>query len=173
MKSCLRRCRPLGGGVQRDVGKRTVGVLAEGRDRADADHDDQGQHDGIFDRGRTVLTFHEPNHRCTPISHDLSPFISVSRPRSGLYPIRIPQTSLLEADWRSRNARNQTSLRQLGDPPRRTHSFASPLHSGFAIIEDHRGVSATAGCCIVCREHCVTRSTTKPRLHNRNSQIKR
>src|SRR5437867_3490847 len=35
-------------------GEGGVGVLAQSRDRADADHDDEGQHDRVFDRGRAV-----------------------------------------------------------------------------------------------------------------------
>ncbi len=36
-------------------GERAVGVLAEGGDGGDAHHDDQGQHDRVFDRGRAVF----------------------------------------------------------------------------------------------------------------------
>src|SRR5262249_14135854 len=36
-----------------------VGVVAEGAGGSQADHDDQGQHDGILDRGRAVFLLQE------------------------------------------------------------------------------------------------------------------
>src|SRR5947207_2925176 len=39
--------------------ERRVGVVAEGRNRADADNDNQGQHDGVFNCGRAIFGLHE------------------------------------------------------------------------------------------------------------------
>src|SRR5260370_936136 len=46
-----------------------VGVLAEGGDGADADHDDQGQHDGVLDGGRAVFTLQEVHDRFRQVTH--------------------------------------------------------------------------------------------------------
>src|SRR5262245_46483398 len=50
------------GGVQGHVAERFVGVGAHGRDGREAHHDDQGQHDGILDRSRAVLSLQKSNH---------------------------------------------------------------------------------------------------------------
>src|SRR5262245_8117323 len=42
-----------------DGGKGLIGVGAQGRDGRDAHHDDQGQHDGVLDRGRAVFRLEE------------------------------------------------------------------------------------------------------------------
>jgi len=39
-----------------DRRERLVGVATEGRDGGDAHHDDEGQHDCVFDRGRAVFS---------------------------------------------------------------------------------------------------------------------
>src|SRR2546421_485806 len=43
-----RRLRRRSGGVQSHVVKRVVGVLAQGGDGRDADHDDEGEHHCVF-----------------------------------------------------------------------------------------------------------------------------
>jgi hypothetical protein len=53
--------------------ERRVGVLAEGRDRREADHDDEGQHDRILNRGRAVFTLKEIDHCFGELTHDVSP----------------------------------------------------------------------------------------------------
>ena len=46
--------RPLQGGA--DVGERGVGLLADGLDRRQADHDDQRQHHGILNGGGAIFS---------------------------------------------------------------------------------------------------------------------
>jgi len=46
-------------GNNADGTKGLVGVVAEGGDGGDAHHDDQGQHDGVLDRGRAVFALQE------------------------------------------------------------------------------------------------------------------
>ena len=46
-----------------------VALVAEGRDRDDADHDDQGQHDGVFDGRRAIFTLEEIHHAAGQIFH--------------------------------------------------------------------------------------------------------
>jgi len=43
--------------------KGLVGVTTKGRDGADAHHDDQGQHDSIFDRSWAIFMFQETDNR--------------------------------------------------------------------------------------------------------------
>src|SRR5207245_2410068 len=52
-----------------DVVERVAGVGAEGADRRDADHDDQGQHDRVLDRRRAVVTLQEVHHRILELTH--------------------------------------------------------------------------------------------------------
>src|SRR5262245_17749403 len=47
------------GGVVGHGGEGRVGVLAKGRDRGEADDDDQRQHHGVFHGGRAVLALDE------------------------------------------------------------------------------------------------------------------
>ena len=50
--------------------ERGVRILTEGGDRGDANHDDQGQHHGVFNRGRTIFTLEEiDNRRNETIQH--------------------------------------------------------------------------------------------------------
>src|SRR5262245_60314645 len=53
--------RLAGGAADRiaDAGEGLVGIGAEGGDGGDAHHDDQGQHDGVLNRGRAVFTRQE------------------------------------------------------------------------------------------------------------------
>src|SRR5262245_23333718 len=53
-----------------DGGEGLVGVGAEGRDGGDADHDDQGQHHGVLDRRRAVLTLQKIHHALSKLTHD-------------------------------------------------------------------------------------------------------
>lgn len=41
--------------------KRGVGVLPEDGNRAEAHHDDESEHDGVFDRGRAIFLRQETN----------------------------------------------------------------------------------------------------------------
>ena len=52
-----------------DVGEGVAGVGAEGRDRGDAHHDDQGQHDGVLDRGRAVFFPQEVHNKLSKRVH--------------------------------------------------------------------------------------------------------
>src|SRR5437762_2212585 len=52
-----------------DGGEGGVGVLAEGRDGADADDDDQGEHDGVLDRGRAVFRLQELDDILRELTH--------------------------------------------------------------------------------------------------------
>src|SRR2546421_11025031 len=66
-----------------DGGERRVGVLAEGRDGADAHDDDQGEHDGVLDRGRAVFRLQELHDTLGELTHgSVSGFGSGSRSRS-------------------------------------------------------------------------------------------
>src|SRR5262245_15949376 len=67
--------RAVGRGVEGDVAERVAGVGAEGGDRRDADHDDQGQHDRVLDRGRAVLAPQEPLEAGEPLLHETLPFL--------------------------------------------------------------------------------------------------
>ena len=42
--------------------ERRVDLRADGRDRADADHNNQGQHDGVLNSGRAVFRREEFRH---------------------------------------------------------------------------------------------------------------
>src|SRR5437899_2182584 len=59
------------GGADRraDGGERRVGVLTQGGNGADADHDDQGQHDRVLDGRRAVFTLQELNHEVAKLTH--------------------------------------------------------------------------------------------------------
>src|SRR5436309_11674771 len=52
--SALRSAAGAADGIG-DVLERGLGVAAQGRDGADADDDDQGQHDRVLDGGRAVV----------------------------------------------------------------------------------------------------------------------
>src|SRR4051794_3033758 len=69
-------CRSAGGraDLAADRAERAVGVLAEGGDGGEAHHDDQGQHDRVFDRRRAVFTLDEIDNRFRQVTHEtLSP----------------------------------------------------------------------------------------------------
>src|SRR5207244_614015 len=68
-RSSLRR----GGQRGADRGERRVGLGAERGDGANADHDDQGQHDRVLDCRRAVFTFHEINDEIGELTHMSSP----------------------------------------------------------------------------------------------------
>src|SRR5262249_17813517 len=57
------------GDLVADVLERVAGVGAEGADRRDAHHDDQGQHDGVLDRGRAVFVLQEVQGELTKLTH--------------------------------------------------------------------------------------------------------
>ncbi len=52
-----------------DRRERLVGVAAQGRDCSDANHDDEGEHDGIFDRGRAIFTLDEFDDKLAQLLH--------------------------------------------------------------------------------------------------------
>src|SRR5437660_1372987 len=52
-----------------DVAEGVVGVGAERRDRRDAHDDDQGQHDGVLDRGRAVFVLQESDQVLRELLH--------------------------------------------------------------------------------------------------------
>src|SRR5438552_2900239 len=60
-----RALRPSSAGDAADVGsdgvERGVGVLAERLDRADANDDDESEHDGVFDGGGAILVLEKAN----------------------------------------------------------------------------------------------------------------
>jgi hypothetical protein len=48
------------GDLAADIAEGVVGVAAQSRDGGDAHHDNQGQHDGVFDCGWTVFVVEKP-----------------------------------------------------------------------------------------------------------------
>src|SRR5947209_5380357 len=74
LDSCgmLGRSATAGQGVL-DGRERGVGVLAQGRDGADAHHDDQGEHDRVLDGGRAVFGLDELDQVLRELTHDNSP----------------------------------------------------------------------------------------------------
>src|SRR5437868_1112734 len=62
-----------GDGLAGHVAERVVGVRAEGGDGGDADHDDQGQHHGVFDGRRAVFTLQEVHELFRQGAHVSSP----------------------------------------------------------------------------------------------------
>ena len=56
-----------------DEAERLVGVRAEGGDGGDADHDDQGQHHGVLDRGRAIFLLQERNQALGQAAHLVLP----------------------------------------------------------------------------------------------------
>jgi hypothetical protein len=69
-----RRARTLEGSVQTDVVEGPVGVLAKGRYGAKANHNDEGEHDRIFNCRRTVFVFQKSVRGIAPATHTMSPF---------------------------------------------------------------------------------------------------
>jgi hypothetical protein len=61
--------------------ERLVGVGTEGRDGRDADHDDEGQHDGVLDCGRAIFLAQEACGPGDPLVHN-SPLLPIPRSRS-------------------------------------------------------------------------------------------
>src|SRR2546428_122071 len=57
------------GQVVGHVGERLVGVGADRGDGGDAHHDDQGEHDGVFDRGRAVFPLQELDDALQHLEH--------------------------------------------------------------------------------------------------------
>jgi hypothetical protein len=53
-----------------DRGKRLVRVGAQGGDRSDADHDDEGQHHGVFDSRRAVFRLEKRDNELSKLPHD-------------------------------------------------------------------------------------------------------
>src|SRR5207244_12603707 len=77
--------------VQGHVAEDLVGIAAQGRDRGDADDNDQGQHDGVLDRRRTVFRLHELNQLVIPLAHNFAPFL---KPRpTGAAPAKPPSST--------------------------------------------------------------------------------
>src|SRR5439155_6963378 len=64
-----------------------VGVVAQGRDRTDADHDDQGEHDRVFNGGRAIFGLDELDQVFGELTHD-SVLSGLVRP-----PVRSPDSS--------------------------------------------------------------------------------
>src|SRR3989442_1771111 len=56
-----------------DVGEGVAGVGAQGSDGRDAHHDDQGQHDGMLDRGRAVFVLQETYQCLAEVTHLTKP----------------------------------------------------------------------------------------------------
>src|SRR5207253_381846 len=55
-----------------DIAEGVIGVGAQRRDRRDAHDDNQGQHDGVLDRGRAVFVLQEVNQVLTELTHGAS-----------------------------------------------------------------------------------------------------
>src|SRR6202022_2405093 len=49
------------------------GVGAQGRDGGDAHHDDEGEHDGVLDRGRAVFVLQETDQVLRELTHVPNP----------------------------------------------------------------------------------------------------
>src|SRR5262245_40080884 len=74
-----RNTRSAGGRIDllADVAEVVRRVRAEGADRGDAHHDNQGQHDRVFDRRRAVFTLQEVDHCILEFTqHDSVPFVA-------------------------------------------------------------------------------------------------
>src|SRR5439155_756689 len=65
-----------------DAGERLVGVRAQRGDRRDAHHDDQRQHDRVFNGRRAVFASQEILDAFHEFPHDLSP-LSLEKTSSG------------------------------------------------------------------------------------------
>src|SRR6185437_7311432 len=70
---CL-RATTTDSSVQRDIAEGIVGIAAQGRDSRDADHNNEGQHDGVLDRGWAIFLAQEAYSPGDPLVHNLSPF---------------------------------------------------------------------------------------------------
>src|SRR5205807_459218 len=57
----------------RNAREGVVGIATERRDGGDAHHDDQGQHDGVFDCCRAVFLLHELNELLGDLTHCSAP----------------------------------------------------------------------------------------------------
>src|SRR5437763_10897753 len=57
-----------------DTRESAVGIGAERRDRRDAHHDDQGQHDRVLDGRRTVFTLQKLDCELSQLTHEPNPF---------------------------------------------------------------------------------------------------
>ena len=68
---CSPHLRALAVRVDRiaDRNELAAGGFAEGRDRGDADHDDEGQHHGVFNSRRTIFLLHERNELLGQLTH--------------------------------------------------------------------------------------------------------
>src|SRR5207248_978786 len=66
-----------------DVAEGVVGVGAQGGDGGDAHHDDQGQHDGVLDRGRAILSLQKVDDAVSELTHYSSPCANTEK-RTGL-----------------------------------------------------------------------------------------
>src|SRR5215212_4808420 len=56
-----------------DAGERVAGLGAEGGDGADADDDDEGQHDRVLDGGRAVFGLDELHDALGELTHETTP----------------------------------------------------------------------------------------------------
>jgi hypothetical protein len=121
-----RRCQ---GSVQTNVLEGPIGVLAEGGDRREADHDDQGQHDRIFNCRRTVFVFQETVGGFAQDTHTMSPFW-IPAP---LEQFRYTSSNLVVGADVERLARKPDIPSAAWRPAWQAHSFASPPRDGFAI----------------------------------------
>src|SRR5262249_19546176 len=70
----VRALRAGGADGAADLAEGRVGVAAERGDGGDADHDNEGQHDRVFDGGRAVFTLQKINRELSEFTHVLSPF---------------------------------------------------------------------------------------------------
>jgi hypothetical protein len=65
------------GGVQGDIAEHSVGVVAQRRDRADADNNNEGQHHGVFDRRRAVFILEKCNNCGGATKHLIPPLFGM------------------------------------------------------------------------------------------------
>jgi len=82
--------------IQSHIVENALGIRSQGGNRADANGDDQRQHDGIFHSGRSVLRLQKPSQSSTPKIHDSPLSWFVTAPTNAVFPPRsscCPQPS--------------------------------------------------------------------------------
>jgi len=91
-----------------NVAEGVVGVGAQGRDGRDAHHDDEGQHDGVLDRGRAIFVLQEANQVLRELAHGTRTFLC-SVPRCVAPPLPSGRGGKNSLSWRRRRFCRQRS----------------------------------------------------------------
>src|SRR5437667_94060 len=89
--------------VRGDVAEGVVGIAAQSRDRRDADHDDQGEHDRVLDDRWSVVIPQKPTRLFVePVHADPLLFQAALRPETGTANRPLPDLRLLKGKARHR-----------------------------------------------------------------------